>query len=241
MWQKTVGIVLHTLKYNDTSSIVVIYTRHNGRGSFIVPIPRSRKSVLKNVLFQPLSLIEFEADFNPTKTLYKIKEAKSFYPFHTIPYDPYKSAIALFLAEFLYRSLREESENEELFSYLEHSIHWLDSCKTKYANFHLVFLMRFSRFLGLYPNIEDYVEGAYFDLQGASFTLEQPTHQSFINKEESSRINKLMRMNYDTMHLFEMSRAARNRCLVIVNEYYSLHLPDFPKLKSLDVLQELFS
>ena len=70
MWHKTVGIVLYSLKYNDTSNIVEIYTQHNGRGSFLVPIPRSRKSALKNVLFQPLSLIEFEADFKPTTTLH---------------------------------------------------------------------------------------------------------------------------------------------------------------------------
>lgn len=241
MWHKTVGIVLHSLKYNDTSNIVEIYTRHSGRGSYLVPIPRSRKSALKNVLFQPLSLIEFEADFKPTTTLHRVKEAKSYYPFHSLPYDPYKSAIALFLAEFLYRALREEIENEILFSYLEHSIHWLDSCRSKFSNFHLVFLIRFSRFLGLYPNMDAYESGAYFDLQGACFTSSKPIHLAYINQEESSRIKTLMRMNYDTMHLFEMSRAERSRCLTILNEYYSLHLPDFPRLKSLDILQELFS
>ena len=39
---------------------------------------------------------------------------------------------------------------------------------------------------------------------------------------------------------FTMSRLERNRCLVIMNDYYRLHLPDFPVLKSLDVLKELF-
>ena len=57
MLQKTVGIVLHTLKYNDTSNIVDIYTRENGRASFLVSVPRSRKSAVKTVLFQPLSMI----------------------------------------------------------------------------------------------------------------------------------------------------------------------------------------
>ena len=50
----------------------------------------------------------------------------------------------------------------------------------------------------------------------------------------------LMRMNYETMHLFGMSRAERTRCLTTINDYYSLHLPDFPVLKSLEVLKELF-
>ena len=39
MLQKTLGIVLHTLKYNDTSLIADIYTETAGRASFIVKIP----------------------------------------------------------------------------------------------------------------------------------------------------------------------------------------------------------
>ncbi|MGL5958952.1 MAG: DNA repair protein RecO [Phocaeicola sp.] len=241
MWQKTVGIVLRTLKYNDSSNVVEMYTQHGGRGSFLVSIPRSRNSVLKNVLFQPLSIVEFEANFKASSSLSKVKEAKSFYPFQSIPYDPFKSAIALFLAEFLTKALREESENELLFSYLLHSIDWLDHCKQNFSNFHILFLMRFTRFLGLYPHTKGYEPGFYFDLQAGSFTSTPPSHLAYINAEESSRIHTLMRMNYDTMHLFKMSRGERNRCLTLLNEYYSLHLPNFPRLKSLDILQELFS
>ena len=106
MLQKTKGIVLHTLKYNDTSIIVDMYTELSGRASFLVTVPRSRKAAVKSVLFQPLSFIEFEADYRPNATLYRVKEAKSFYPFSSIPYDPYKSSMALFLSEFLYRAIR---------------------------------------------------------------------------------------------------------------------------------------
>lgn len=241
MLQKTLGIVLHTLKYKDTSIIVDVYTEVAGRASFMVSVPRSRKSTLKSVLFQPLALVELEADFRPTVTIYKIKEAKSFYPFATLPYNPYKSAIALFLSEFLYRAVREEAENRPLFAYLRHSIIWLDECGTGFANFHLVFLMRLSRFLGLYPNLEDYHRGDYFDMRNACFTALRPQlHSDYIVPEEASRLTQLMRMNYETMHLFSMSRAERTRCLTIMNEYYRLHLPDFPMLKSLEVLSELF-
>ncbi len=241
MLQKTIGIVLHTLKYNDTSNIIEMYTELFGRASFLVSVPRSRKSAVKSVLFQPMSIIEFEADFRPNSTLYRIKEAKSYYPFSSVPYDPYKSAIALFLAEFLCRAIREEAENRPLFAYLLHSVIWLDESDEGFANFHLVFLMRFSRFLGLYPNLDDCHEGDYFDMLNAGFVSTRPQlHSSFIEPDESKRLIALMRMNYETMHLFTMNRAERARCLVILNEYYRLHLPDFPVLKSLSVLQELF-
>ena len=56
--------------------------------------------------------------------------------------------MALFLSEFLYRAIREEAEDRPLFAYLQHSIIWLDECGEGFANFHLVFLMRLSRFWG---------------------------------------------------------------------------------------------
>ena len=240
MLQKTRGIVLHIIKYSDAANIVDIYTESNGRMSYLVKLPRSRKAAVKSVLFQPLSVIEFDADYRPTSNLNPIREAKSGFAFHSIPYNPYKSAIALFIAEFLYRALREEGENAPLFAYLLNSIEWLDECEQSYANFHLVFLMRLSRFLGLYPNTEDYHKGDYFDLMNAGFTARKPFHSSFVRPEEAYHIVQLMRMNYDTMHLFQMNRIERNRCLGIMNEYYRLHLPDFPVLKSIEVLQELF-
>ncbi len=240
MYQKTQGIVLHTLRYNDTSNIVDIYTRENGRASFLVKLPKSRKNVVRSVLFQPLALVEFEADLRPKSQLYYIKEAKSAYPFRSLPYHPYKSSIAMFLAEFLYRALKEENPNEPLFAYLQHSICWLDECEKHFSNFHLVFLMRLSRFLGLYPNLELHTDGCYFDMLNACFTPSVPAEGAFLLPEEASRIRLLLRMNYDTMHLFGMNRTERNRCLTIINDYYRLHLPDFPQLKSLDVLKELF-
>ena len=239
MLQKAEGIVLRTVKYKDTAFIADVYTDVAGRVSFMVPLPRSRKASIKSVLFQPLSLVELEADFRPNTSIYKIKEAKSWHPFVSLPYD--KSAIALFLSEFLCRAVRVEADNRALFSYLRHSIVWLDECRTGFANFHLVFLMRLSRFLGLYPNLEGYSEGCYFDLLNACFTSLRPSgHSHYIGPIEAARLLTLMRMNYDTMHLFAMSRVERMRCLTVIEQYYRLHLPDFPELKSLDVLKELF-
>lgn len=241
MYQKLTGIVLHTLKYNDTSNIVDIYTEQSGRVSFLVKIPRSHKSGVRSVLFQPLAMVELEADIRPTGGLQRIREAKSLHPFCSLPYHPYKSSIAMFLAEFLYRVLKEEAPNEPLFAYLSHSIRWLDECEGRpFANFHLVFLMRLSRFLGLYPNVDDYTSGCYFDMLNACFTPLMPKSGAFLKPDEAARIRLLLRMNYETMHLFGMSRTERNRCLMVINDYYRLHIPDFPILRSLEVLKELF-
>lgn len=240
MLQKLSGIVLCTFKYNDKKNIVHIFTEQHGRMSFMIPAVRSKKSTVNQVLFQPLSLVEFEAEIRSNVGLHAVKEAKLWYPFQSLPYDPYKSSIALFLSEFLAKALKEEAENDSLYAYLVHSVQWLDSCDSSFANFHLVFLMRLSRFLGLFPNVENYKDGDYFDLLNACFVSQQPLNGMFVPPKEASHIYNLMRMRFDTMYLFTMNRLERNHCLDIILSYYRLHLPDFPELKSLSVLQELF-
>ena len=241
MQEKTSAIVLHCLRYNDTSYIANVYTETVGRTSYIIKVSRARGSGVRPSLFHPLALLELEAEGKNTAQLRRVTEARLLHPLHSLPLDPFKSAIALFLGEFLHHALREEGVNRPLFAYLLHSIRWLDACEgSAVANFRLVFLMRLSRFLGLYPNVEDYTEGCYFDMLNASFTPFLPKGGAFLKPDEASRIRLLLRMNYETMHLFGMSRTERNRCLVVINDYYRLHLPDFPLLRSLDVLKELF-
>ena len=241
MLQTTRGIVLRTIKYKDALMIADVYTETSGRASFLVRVPRSRKSAVKPMLFQPLALVELEADFRPRVSLHRLKGLRAIRPYVSLPYEPCKSGIALFLSEFLCRALREEGENRPLYAYLSRSLEWLDECGGHFANFHLVFLMRLSRFLGLYPNLEDYAEGCCFDLRNACFVPQDSlSHPDYIGPQEASRIVKLMRMNYDTMHLFGMNRDERMRCLEVLNRYYRLHLPDFPELNSLEVLRETF-
>lgn len=240
MLQHTTGIVLRTIKYNDASVIADIFTEQQGRVSYLVKLPRARKSPSRSVLFQPLSVLTYESDFRPRLNLQRLKDARPLCLFTSLPYDPYKSAIALFLAEFLNHALHEETANAPLFAYLCNSLQWLDGARTPVANFHLVFLMRMSRFLGLYPNLDDYHPGDCFDLRAACFARVQPLHSDVVRPDEAGRMGMLMRMNYETMHLFAMSRTERNRCLKIILRYYRLHLPGFPELKSPDVLRELF-
>ena len=198
MLQRYKGIVLCSFKYNDTKNIAHVFTRENGRMSFLVSASRSKKQGAISLLFQPLAMVELEADIRPRSSLHPVREARLWHV----------------LSEFLFRVLKEEGRDEALFSYLSGSVMWLDACEKNFSNFHLVFLIRLSRFLGLYPNTEDYAEGAYFDLMNACFTLEKPIHGMFLRPEESARIINLMRMKYDNMHLFAMNRMERNRCVL---------------------------
>ena len=221
--------------------IVDVFTRQYGRLSFIVSMPKTAKSKMKKQFFQPLSLLEIEADIRQKVQLQKLKDVRLASPFTSIPFHPHKLSMALFLAEFLYHALRSEQRNELLYDYVESSIQWLDGQDSQFANFHLVFLMRMSRFLGFYPNLDNYKTGDYFDLRESVFLPSPPVHRDFLYPEEAEKVQLMMRMDFPTMHLFQMSHGERNRLLEVSLLYSRLHLPDFPEMKSITVLQELYA
>lgn len=240
MLTKTKAIVLHHLKFGDSSLVVDMFTEQQGRLSFMVRIPKTQKGKLKKQFFQPMTVLDIEFDYRQRANLQHLRDARIAEPFVGIPFDAVKMSLSMFLAEFLYYCTRDEQANVPLYQYIENSISWLDAAGHDYANFHLVFMMRLSRFIGFYPNLDDYVEGCYFDLRSASFEPAAPLHIDFLQPAEASRINTLIRMNYETMHLFRMNRLERNRITELILFYYRLHIPNMPELRSFDVLRELF-
>lgn len=240
MMVKTRSIVLHSIKYGESKMIVDLFTQQHGRVSFIVSIPKTSKAKVKKQFFQPLSILEIEFDFRMNVPLQRLKDVRLAVPFSSIPFDPFKLSIGMFVAEFLLYSTKSEQENLPLYTYMENSIAWLDGAEGTIANFHLIFMMQLSRFLGFFPNIDDYVKGELFDLREGQFVEMTPVHRDFLDAAESAEILNLMRLNYHTMHLLKMSRIQRNRCAEVIIHYYRLHIPSFPELKSFSILKELF-
>lgn len=248
MLVKTEAIVLHSFKYGETRLIIDMFTRQTGRQSFIVSMPKTQKGKLKKQYFQPMTLLEVECELREKTQLQKMRDARLLTAYTTIPFSPEKLAVTLFVAEFLYHALRSEQKDEALFSYISDSLLWLDMAPEHYANFHLTFLMRMSRFLGFYPNLSltpnpspgEEQSDTYFDLREGRFCSTVPMHCDFLKPEEARLIRLLMRMDFPNMHLFLLSHQDRNRITEVLLQYYRLHIPQFPELKSLSVLQQLW-
>lgn len=234
------GIVLRTLKYNDSLVIVDIYTRQRGRASFLVSSSRSKRSRGRSVLFQPLAMLSFTASCKQGKHLSRVGDVQPYLMYSSIPFNAVKSSIALFLSEVLTHALREEEGDESLFNFIDRSLTLFDNLEQGYADFHLVFMSQLLRFLGIFPNIDDYTAGSYLDLVQGCVVHEHPLHPNFLMSQECELFIGLLRTGYESMHLLALNRKLRGTLLAILTEYYRLHVPDFPQLKSLEILKELF-
>lgn len=238
---KVRAVVLHCQPYNDTTQIVHLYTEDYGRVSYLASKATGKRSSLKNAFFQPLSLVEIEAEHRASRSLQRIKDIRSLYAFTGLVTNPFKSTIALFLAEVLYRSLRESERNPVLFDYLYRSVQFLDLCEEGLANFHLVFLIKLTRYLGFYPNVEGQRPGWYFDLHGGCFVAVRPPHNAWLTPSQAEEFVKLMRISFENLPAFRFDHRERVEILNQMMNYYRMHLTEFPTIRSLAVLQEVFA
>lgn len=240
MNEKYEGVVLRTIKYNDSLMITDIYTRQQGRRSFLLPVTHSKKARVRNVLFQPLSMVSFIAPRRGAKQLVRISDAQPYILYSSIPYDVVKSSIALYLAELLTYALREEEKDEALFNFIDRALVWFDSVTEGYADFHLVFMAQLLRFLGIAPDMSAVSVNGYFDMQAGLIVREHPLHPHFLLPAATAGLARLFASDFISVRSLALNGELRGSCLAVLEEYYRLHLPDFPPLRSGEVLRELF-
>lgn len=239
-------IVLGTLKYGDDKLIVNALSRTAGRVTLVVHVTHNQRAAVRHTLFQPLAVLETTWEANPRATMMKPKSARPAMQLLSMQGDPIKATVALFLAEFLNHATRTNFDGGLLYDYITYALAWFDAAERNFANFHLVFLMRLTRFLGIDPNLEGGKTRTtdrglpYFDLQDGQFAGTVPDHKYYIGGREAEVLPLLLRMNFGTMQLFRLNGTQRSRILDMIVTYYRLHLPGIPELKSLEVLRAVF-
>lgn len=224
MLLKTKGIVLRFVKYKETSVIATIYTLEKGLISVIANGVRSKKG--KIALFQPLSLVEQIIYYNEQKKISRISEIHSYMPLHALRQDPIKASIAIFITEVLNKCLKEEESHEALYNFLQNSIIHLNEQSQLLGQFHLLFLVKLSLFLGIKPSASN------------DFLHHLTDTQAYQQKEAKHTLEQLLEAGYDTA--LRISPTLRNQLLNDLLHYYRVHL-DIGSFNSVEVLHELLN
>ena len=233
------AIVISTIKYSDTSLIVRLYTKKVGLVSFLLKgILKSKKGKLRTAYFQPLNQLSVIFSYQEKKNLQLLKEAHVIHPYETIYTSVKKQSIVLFLSEILTSAIQEEENNTLLYEFLEHSLIWLDSHE-QISNFHLLFLLNLTKFLGFYPDVSQSHKMG-FHLKEGFFTDNLQTKE-VIKGNEINQFKKLLGTNFDTVECMNFSKTERQRLLRTLIRYFELHLGGFRIPKSLAVLETVFS
>ena len=233
------GIVLHTLKYGDSSMVAYLLTDIGGR-SYMVQGVRSRSGRgSKLALFQPMFPVEFEGLESPRQQMDRFKEVRAGFVLQSLPFDVRKSTMALFMAEVLYRLVRESEPNEPLFDFVWGSAEALDAMDDGVSNFHLWFLANLSRLLGYRPG-NDYTPGAWFDIREGLYTPVRPAHPGVMTQECAALLDTMLRCDVRRLGEVALNRERRSDFLSAMLSYFGYHLDAISAVQSVRILREVF-
>lgn len=215
MAQKTEFILLSTTRTGDKSVVLHTLSRDLGRRSFIV----STGGKVPSALLQPLTIIDAEAIENPKSDLWRLRNLQAVEPLFSLRSDLHKASISMFMAEVLYRVVREDVFEQPLYDWARKQILLLDALQSDFSNFHIRFLLELATALGYDPSAESLAPLAGEHLAALSTFVQAPFARAMLlpltGKQRSSIAETLVR-------------------------YISVHCGCRIELRSLRVLHELY-
>lgn len=237
MLVKTKAVVFSAIRYQEKSLIVKCLTEEAGlKTYFIRNVFSKAKNAQNRVYFQPLTLLEIEADHKNKSSLEYIKSVSLAQPYHSLNIDYVKNVIAIFLAEFLSYAVKEEEPNKPLYTFIETAFLWFDNHEGT-ANFHLYFILELTKYLGFYFDDSDETS-FYFNAREGVFVNQ--FNPDCFNEEETILWRKLMQFNLTDNEKYFSGNERRNLLRLLVT-YYQKHIVNFKEPNALNVLIEVFS
>ncbi len=239
MISATKAIVINSIKYGETSLIVTCYTLELGVKRYMVKgVLKAKNRGLKRAYFQPLTQLQIVGYHNTSGKLNMLKEASVSYHYKSLTTQISKQSISFFIADILNATLKEEEGNPVLFKYVTTAMQWVD-LHDEVSNFHLVFMLNLTKFLGFYP-VVNIKNPLYFDLNEGVFMDTIPAYD-FITGQKLKLFLSLLGTKFDALSRMKLNVSQRHDLLSILITYFGLHLDGFKEPKSLLVLKTIFS
>lgn len=240
MIRKTRGIVLHTTKYGESSLVVHCYTEQAGRQTFMVKGARKSKKHNRSNLFQPLFILDFEVYHKDSREIQLVKEVSRAVSLNSLPFDITKSTQAIFIAEVLYRAIREEEPNPVLANFLINTIQYLDTMEEASPDFHIIFMFHLSKHLGFYPQ-NDFEEGrVFFNIASGRFKTHFGEPEIHLDKEDSELWSRYMHSDLQSVKEEGFNGSQRKITLDNLARFYKLHVTGMGEIRSLEILHDYF-
>ena len=241
MLLSTPALVLHTTEYSETSVIAKVFTRQLGVRSYILKGVRKGGSRTKRNLLQPLSYLDMVVYVNPKTTLNYVKELA---PHQEPPQaldgnEAVRNAVVFFMTELLYKTLREEEPDQELFDYIVDALAQLQQpLPAMHAQMPLLFLLRLTRYLGLWPRDNYSPREPLFDLREGCY---KSVGETTIDPATSLLLHEYLQAAGQGKTCPTATLAQRTALMNRLIEYLQLHLDGFRSFHSHEILHTILN
>ena len=210
-------ILLHYTKYGENSLVLHTLSKEYGRRGFFLKGALSKKSSM--ALFQPLNILEADIQENSKGGLLPARNVSASYPLAGIRSNVYKNTIVLFMAEVLFRSIKEGCFEDGLYEWVEKDILLLDALHKDFSNFHIRFLLDYASRLGFNPQSQDL--------------------SPFLG-EHNGHVVEFMNADFARSMMMPFSGLERNEIANGLLRYIEYHIDSAMNINSLKILHEIF-
>ncbi|MEM7654973.1 MAG: DNA repair protein RecO [Bacteroidota bacterium] len=242
MLKKTEGIVLRTLKHQESNLITTIYTREYGLRSFILTGYRSARSRKRHSYFQPLSIIEVVYMERANRDLQKVSESKLSVLLHELQTHPIKLSLGLAIVEIFFDTVKEVEQNLPMYEQLRTVILALDKAPKRLIQLFIWFLLHHTRYLGFFPH--DQSDGSRF----ASFDPKSGVFQAV--PHDGDPVGQMLRYfvyvkptllpEADSCQNLRFDSNIKRHLIRTLFEYYEAHIDGFRYPQTMKVFAEVF-
>jgi DNA repair protein RecO (recombination protein O) len=229
------AIVIHSVPHKDSSRIVYVLSGNDQ----IITLYASgfgKKRSPKAAIYYPGNHIELEVVKNHITTLLKAKEANIIKPWQTLQSDFYKSTVLTFILECLMVYIKQGQTSSGLYDTVLNYLYILDNEDIDYANMPIVFLLKLSQYLGIYPENGE----GYFNIREGKF--EERKHSSYgMERKESSKLACLLVLKPSDQLKERMGNNQRRSLIKHYLEFLDFHVDSHMKVLSLDILSTVLN
>ena len=213
-------ILLHSTKYGERSLVLHTLSREYGRCAFFLRSVAGGKAGNGRIanLISPLNILEATIS-NSRGGMPTVSNPVTSLPLPGLRNNPYKSSISTYLAELLFRAVKEGANEPGLYGWCEQKILLLNALQDNFSNFHLMFTLELSAALGFRPEYRDI--------------------ENFIEADYRHTAKELLRMPLSEALILPMNGTVRSSLLESFIRYIELHLEYPLNLRSIAVLKEL--
>lgn len=209
------AIVLKFTKIKENSLVLHTIARTYGRKSFIIRV-HARSGM---ALYLPLNIIDLDVEETRGSGLRQAKPLAAEYPLTGIRNSIHKNTMTLFMAEVLYRTIKDGALEEGLFDWCVRQILTLDALTSDFSNYHIRFLLELCGALGFRPGTEDL--------------------QPFCG-DCQDLVEKFLTSEFSESMLIPMNGQLRNEVASSIIKYLEYHTESAINIRSLQVLRDLY-
>lgn len=209
------GFVLGTRKFKDNLKLVSLFTYEEGTKTFLIRVSKTKPT---HQIYQPLNLITGIANNSPD-SLSILGTGELLKAYVEIPFNAFKTTVALFVCEFIYRVLPEHYPNSGVYLLVEELAANLDKPQNLPC---LVpaFMVKFCQEMGILDSAE--------------------TFKSKPAQELLENLQSLIELPFSEASELQISREARRNIILMCIQQCESAFERPINIRSLDMFQEIF-